>query len=234
MSRVVLITGGTSGYGLETAKLFQKNGDKVIIASRNAEKVAKTVAEFGFAAGYKLDVTKYEEWESLKAQIDRDFGTVDVLINNAGGGVSLVATVDQTKETIDDAIALNLTSSIYSSKLFAPAMCEQHDGVIINVSSICARHQWGTWTVYGAAKAGLLSFSKGLYTEVRPYGVRVTCVLPGRAGTGFQSNSGIEDCEESMKAEDIANAVFYCANQPKGVVVEEITVWGMSQDVQPL
>ncbi len=234
MSRVILITGGTSGYGLETAKLFQKNGDTVIIASRNAEKVKDTVAAFGFAAGYPLDVTKYEQWVSLKEKISSDFGTVDVLINNAGGGVRLVSTVEQTKETIDEAIQLNLSSSIYGANVFAPGMIEQKDGVIINVSSICARHQWPTWTIYGCAKAGLLSFSKGLYTELRPYGIRVTCVIPGRAGTGFQSNSGIEDCEESMTAVDIANAVFYCVNQPKGVVVEEITVWGTSQDVQPL
>lgn len=234
MSRIVLITGATSGYGLETARLFKENGDTVIIASRNEEKVNKTVKEFGFAAGYKLDVTSYEEWQVLKEKITEDFGTVDILVNNAGGGVKLVNTVDQTKESIDEAISLNLTSSIYSSQLFAPGMIEKQDGVIINVSSICARHQWGTWTIYGAAKAGLLSFSKGLYTELRPHGVRVTCVLPGRASTGFQSNSGIEECEETMTATDIANAVLYCANQPKGVVVEEITVWGTSQDVQPL
>ena len=234
MSRIILITGATSGYGLETAKLFQGNGDTVIIAARNEEKVKATVKEYGFSGGYTLDVTKYEQWVNLKEKISKDFGTVDVLINNAGGGVNLVATVDQTKETIDEAIQLNLTSSIYGSKIFAPGMIEQKDGVIINVSSICARHQWATWTIYGCAKAGLLSFSKGLYAELRPHGVRVTCVLPGRASTGFQRNSGIEDCEESMTAKDIANAVFYCVNQPKGVVVEEITVWGTSQDVQPL
>lgn len=234
MARKVLITGATSGYGLESAKLFQKNGDTVIIASRNEDKVSRTVKDFGFAAGYKLDVTHYEEWVALKEKISKDFGTVDILVNNAGGGVKLVNTVDQTKETIDEAISLNLTSSIYASQIFAPDMIAQKDGVIINVSSICARHQWGTWTIYGAAKAGLLSFSKGLYTELRPHGVRVTCVLPGRASTGFQSNSGIEECEESMTPTDIANAILYCANQPKGVVVEEITVWGTSQDVQPL
>ncbi len=234
MARVILITGGTSGYGLATAKLFHANGDTVLIASRNAEKVAKVVAENNFAKGYTLDVTKYEEWVAVKNSITADFGTVDVLINNAGGGVSLVETIRQTRETIDEAIALNLNSAIYSSQLFVPDMIAQQDGVIINVSSICARHQWGTWAIYGAAKAGLLSFSKGLYTEVRPHGVRVTCVLPGRASTGFQSNSGIEGCVESMTAEDIANAIFYCVNQPKGVVVEEITVWGTSQDVQPL
>lgn len=234
MPRIVLITGATSGYGLATAKLFKQNGDTVIIASRNEEKVNKTVLDYGFAAGYKLDVTKYNEWVEVKEKISADFGTVDVLINNAGGGVSLVSTVEQTKETIDEAIALNLSSAMYGANVFAPDMIEQKDGVIINVSSICAKHQWPTWTVYGAAKAGLLSFSKGLYTELQPHGIRVTCVLPGRAGTGFQSNSGIDNVEESMKAEDIANAVFYCVNQPKGVVIEEITVLGTSQVVQPL
>ncbi len=234
MSRVVLITGATSGYGLETARLFKENGDTVLIASRNSDKVAKVVEEYGFAKGYTLDVTKYEQWVELKDAITKDFGIVDILVNNAGGGVKLVNTVEQTKESIDEAISLNLTSSIYSSQLFAPGMIEKKDGVIINISSICARHQWGTWTIYGAAKAGLLSFSKGLYTELRPHGIRVTCVLPGRASTGFQSNSGIDECEETMTPTDIANAVLYCANQPKGVVVEEITVWGTSQDVQPL
>ena len=234
MARIVLITGATSGYGLETARLFKEQGDTVLIASRNEEKVKQTVLDYGFAAGYRLDVTKYEEWVTLKEKISQAFGTVDVLVNNAGGGVRLVNTVEQTKASIDEAIALNLTSSIYSSQIFAPGMIAQQDGVIINISSICARHQWGTWTIYSAAKAGLLSFSKGLYTELRPHGVRVTCVLPGRASTGFQSNSGIEECSETMTATDIANAVLYCANQPKGVVVEEITVWGTSQDVQPL
>ena len=89
-------------------------------------------------------------------------------------------------------------------------------------------------TPLSAIKLYSKALSKGLYTELRPHGVRVTCVLPGRASTGFQSNSGIEECEETMTATDIANAVLYCANQPKGVVVEEITVWGTSQDVQPL
>ncbi len=234
MSRVVLITGGTSGYGLETAKLFQANGDQVVIAARNGEKVAAAVREYGFAAGYQLDVTQFDQWVRVRDRLMADFGRIDVLINNAGGGVKLVETVEQTKESIDEAIALNMTAAIYSSNLFAPSMIAQKDGVIINISSICARHQWGTWTIYGAAKAGLLSFSKGLYTELRPHGIRVTCVLPGRAGTGFQANSGIDNCVESMGPQDIANAVFYCANQPKGVVVEEITVWGMSQDVQPL
>ena len=164
----------------------------------------------------------------------RDYGHLDVLVNNAGAGISIVNTVDQTRENIDAIIALNLTSSIYGSKVFAPVMIDRRDGVIINISSICARHQWASWTVYGCAKAGLLSFSKGLYAELRPYGIRVSCIMPGQASTGFQRGSGIGEVVEYLRAEDIANAVWYCASQPKEVVIEEITVWGTSQDVQPL
>ena len=230
----VLITGATSGYGLETAKLFKEKGYTVIIASRNPEKVSACVEKYGFDKGYTLDVTDYDRWEEVRDEIVNDFGGIDILVNNAGAGISIVDTVDQTKENIDKIIALNLTSAIYGSKIFAPIMKEQKDGVIVNISSICARHQWAAWTVYGCAKAGLLSFSKGLYAELRPYGVRVSCVMPGQASTGFQHNSGIGEVEESLKATDIANAVYYCASQPDKVVIEEVTVWGTSQDVQPL
>lgn len=230
----VLITGATNGYGLETAKLFKEKGYTVIIASRNPEKVSDCVKKYGFDKGYTLDVTDYDRWEEVRDEIVKDFGGIDILVNNAGAGISIVDTVDQTKENIDKIIALNLTSAIYGSKIFAPIMKEQKDGVIVNISSICARHQWAAWTVYGCAKAGLLSFSKGLYAELRPYGVRVSCVMPGQASTGFQHNSGIGEVEESLKATDIANAVYYCASQPDKVVIEEVTVWGTSQDVQPL
>jgi len=113
-------------------------------------------------------------------------------------------------------------------------MKTQKDGIIINISSVCARHAWGGWSVYAAAKAGVLNFTKGLYVEMRPHGVRATCIIPAAASTGFQSGAGIGEENQTLTPDDIANAVFYAATQPKGVVVEEMTVWGTSQDVQPL
>lgn len=234
MNKIVLVTGATSGYGLATAKKFKTQGYTVLIASRNGEKVDKTVKENGFAKGYVIDVTKYDQWVDLRTQIMEEYGRLDVLINNAGAGLQIVPTVEQTKESIDGIISLNLNSVIYAANVLAPIMIEQKDGVIINISSICARHAWPTWTVYGCAKAGMLSFSKGLYCELQPYGIRVTCVMPGQASTGFQSGAGIGEVEESLTSEDIANAVFYCASQPKSVVIEDLSVWGTSQVVQPL
>lgn len=234
MNKIVLITGGTSGYGLATAKKFKENGDTVIIASRNADKVAAAVKESGFADGFVLDVTNYSEWEELKKNILGKYGKIDVLVNNAGGGVKIAETTEQTREDIDSAVSLNLNSVIYGSKLFGEIMKEQKDGIIINISSVCARHCWSGWSVYAAAKAGVLNFTKGLYVELRPYGVRATCIIPAAASTGFQSSAGIGEENQTLKADDIANAVFYAASQPKGVVIEEMTVWGTSQDVQPL
>ena len=234
MSKTVVITGATSGYGLAAAKKFKENGDTVIIASRNAEKVRKVTEENGFDAGYKLDVTSYAEWEKFFSEVTAKFGKIDVLVNNAGGGVRIADVSEQTPEDIDKALALNLASVMYGSKLFGALMKEQHDGIIINISSVCARHCWGGWSVYAAAKAGVLNFTKGLYVELRPYGAKATCIIPAAASTGFQSGAGIGEENQTLTAEDIANAIFYAANQPSGVVVEEMTVWGTSQDVQPL
>ena len=234
MNRIILITGATSGYGLATAKKFKENGDKVIVASIDKDKVERVVKEFGFDAGFAIDVTNYDKWLELKNFVMEKYGKIDVLVNNAGSGVSIVNSTEQTRENIDKIISVNLNSVIYGSSVFGSVMQEQGDGVIVNISSVCARHSWDGWSVYAAAKAGVLNFTKGLYVELQPYGVRATCVIPASASTGFQKNAGIGEVEQSLKVQDIANAVYYVATQPKGVVVEEITVWGTSQVVNPL
>ena len=234
MNRIVIITGATAGYGLATARKFKSEGDVVIAVSRNADKVSKIVSENGFDDGFALDVTNYEGWIELRDYVMNKYGRVDVLVNNAGGGISIVDTTEQTREDIDKAIMLNLNSVIYGCKTFADVMKKAGDGIIINISSVCARHCWGGWSVYAAAKAGVLNFTKGLYVELRPYGAKATCIIPAAASTDFQKSAGIGEENQTLTAEDIANAVFYAANQPKGVVVEEMTVWGTSQDVQPL
>ena len=204
------------------------------MASRNTAKVIATEKEYGFDDGFTLDVTSFEGWAALKKFVMDKYGKIDVLVNNAGGGVAIKDTTDQTVEDIDQTIALNLNSVVYGSKIFGEVMKAQKDGIIINLSSVCARHCWAGWSVYAAAKAGVLNFTKGLYVELQPYGVRATCIIPAAASTGFQANAGIGEVEQSLTTQDIANAVCYAANQPKGVVVEEMTVWGTSQEVQPL
>lgn len=234
MNKIVIITGATSGFGLAAARKFKENGDIVIAASHNAEKVKSVINKFGFDDGFVLDVTDYEAWMELKAYTIGKYGRIDVLVNNAGSGINIADTVDQTCETIDRTIAVNLNSVIYGSQLIGEVMRAQGDGIIINVSSVCARHAWGGWSVYAAAKAGVLNFTKGLYVELQPYGVRATCIIPASVSTSFQRSAGIDEVEQSISPDDIANAILYAAYQPRGVVVEEMTVWGTSQVVEPL
>ena len=234
MSKTVLITGATSGFGLATAKKFKSNGDKVIIVSRNEQKVQDAVNQYGFDFGFTMDVSDYEKWVELKDIVVKKFGKIDALINNAGGGVAIKDTTDQNKDDINHTIALNLNSVIYGSAIFGEVMKKQRDGIIVNLSSVCAKHAWPGWSVYAAAKSGVLNFTKGLYVELQPYGVRATCVIPASSSTGFQKNANIGQTQDSLLPEDIANAVFFAVNQPKGAVIEEMTVWGTSQVCCPL
>ena len=232
-NRVVLITGGTTGYGYAMVEKFVQNGDRVIATARHADKLAEVKKKVGCDV-FKMDVTEPKDWEALYAYVKENYGRIDILINNAGGGVAIKPTVDQKIEDIDAILRLNLNSAMYGSRIFAPMMMAQKSGTILNFSSVCAHEAWPEWTVYAASKCGVLGFSKGLYTELQPYGIRVTCVLPGCCSTDFQKSAGIAEVEMDLKAEDLAQSVVDICNLPQHVVIEEITVWGINPVVSPL
>ena len=232
--KVVFITGASSGYGKAMATTLTKEGAKVIIASRNEKELIKVQEETGSAGYFSLDVTKVEDWLCAEKYVMENFGKIDILINNAGAGVAIKDAVDQDFDTIDYVIKLNLNSVIYGSKVFGKYMKEQQSGTIINVASVCSTHCWPGWGIYGSAKAGVLNFSKSLYLELQKYGVRVTCLIPASSNTGFADNAGIKVGKLCMQPEDIAETVLYICNLPNTVVVEELTVWGIDQEVNPL
>ena len=232
---VILITGASSGYGKAMAKKFADAGCEVIITGRIKE-ILEAVAKEVNAVAFVADATKTDDWEKLYNFILEKYGKLDLLVNNAGGGVSIKETSEQTIEDIDKAIALNLNNVIYGCRQFAPMFKQQKEGTIINISSVCAKHAWPGWSVYAAAKAGVLSYTKGLTTELGPYGIRVSCVIPGAGATNFDANANYTErgSVPALKAEDVADAVISVYNLPKHVWVEEIKVWGIDQIVSPL
>lgn len=234
MSRIVLITGASSGYGKATAKAFKENGDTIIMAARNLDKLQAACEEVSGDLAVAMDVTKVEDWDKMVSLIKEKYGRLDILVNNAGGGVAIKEVSEFTTDEIDWTIKLNLNSVIYGCRAFADMMKEQKTGTMINISSVCARKCWPTWSVYAAAKAGVLNFSKGMYLEMQPYNVRVTCVVPSSASTGFQSAAGIGETTDKLMVEDIAETVLYVANLPQRAIVEDVTVWGIDKQVNPL
>ncbi len=234
MNKIVLITGASSGYGKATAKAFKANGDTVIMTARNSQKLELARQEVGGDLAIAMDVTKPADWDMLVATVKETYGRLDILVNNAGGGITIKEVSEFSIDEIDATIKLNLNSVIYGCRAFAPMMKAQKTGTMINISSVCARQCWPTWSVYAAAKAGVLNFSKGMYLEMQPYNVRVTCVVPSSASTGFQSACGIGETTDMLLPEDIAETVLYIANLPQRAVVEDVTVWGIDKQVNPL
>ncbi|MBQ4528436.1 MAG: SDR family oxidoreductase [Clostridia bacterium] len=234
MSRIVFVTGASSGYGKSIAKAFAKNGDTVIMAARNSDKLERARNEIGGDLAFSMDVTKTEDWDRAFDIISEKYQRLDILVNNAGGGIAIKEVSEFTTDEIDDVIKLNLNSVIYGCRTFATMMKDQKCGTMINISSVCARQCWPTWSVYAAAKAGVLNFSKGMYLEMQPHGVRVTCVVPSSASTGFQSACNIGETTDKLLPEDIAETVLYVANLPQRAVVEDVTVWGIDKEINPL
>ena len=234
MNRIVLITGASSGYGKATAKAFKECGDTVIMAARNEERLNAAKDEIGGDLTIAMDVTNPPDWDRAVDLIKKMYGKIDILVNNAGGGVAIKEVSEFTIDEIDSTIKLNLNSVIYGCRAFADMMKEQGSGTMINISSVCARQCWPTWSVYAAAKAGVLNFSKGMYLEMQPHNVRVSCVVPSSASTGFQNACGIGETTDQLLPEDIAETVLYIANLPQRAVVEDVTVWGIDKQVNPL
>ncbi len=233
--KVALITGGTSGFGKATARLFARDGAKVIISSNESEEIlAQNKREIECEDYFQMDVTSAADWDRAYEFIKGKYDRLDFLLNIAGGGVCIMETAKQPIEKIDYNIQLNLNSAIYGSRAFAEMMKSQKTGTILNVASVCAKEAWPEWSVYAAAKWGVLGFSKGLYCELQPYNVRVTCLIPAASSTGFQKNAGIDSVELKLRPEDVAQVVYDLCKLPQHVVIEEVTVWGIDQVVVPL
>lgn len=169
-----VVTGGSSGYGKGIAAALVDAGAKVWITGRNEARLKAAASEIG-AAPIVADVANGADWDRVFETV----GDLDILVNNAGFGGKIAPLAEQDDAGIEVVIAANLTGAILGASRAARAMVRAgRGGAIVNVSSVCAIHAWPGWSVYTAAKAGLLKFSRALYTEMRPKGVRVTCVIP--------------------------------------------------------
>lgn len=223
-NQVVVITGGTRGIGLETARTFLKNNAKVIILGSKEESVSKAVKVLN-DEGYNLEgfypnLNDYAEVESLIERIVKEYGKIDVLINNAG--ISANKKIDNTtSEEFNNIMNLNVNAIFNMIKATVPYMKEKKQGVILNTSSMVSIHGQPSGVGYPASKFAVNGLTKSLARELAPFNIRVNAVAPGITKTDMVASLPEEIIGNLIKTiplgrigepKDIANAFLFLAS----------------------
>ncbi|NLW86286.1 MAG: SDR family oxidoreductase [Planctomycetes bacterium] len=234
-----IVTGGSKGYGLGIAAALKQAGADVWITGREQSALDAAAKETG-ARPIRADVASTDDWDRVFAEVtSATAGRLDLLVNNAGAGIAIAPVHQQSDADIDTAIRVNLIGAILGCRRAAAVMSQQGSGMIVNISSVCALHAWPGWSVYSAAKAGLAKFAHGLYTELRPFGVRVTTVTPSWGATEFNqaAHLGTRDAQTTghcMQPAEMGRLIVDLCTMPDHLVVPEIVVQPIVQEIVPM
>lgn len=182
--RVAIITGGCGGVGIETAKLFSKEGAKILIADMNDEVGEKLVKELnddgGEAVFYHVDVTKEDEIQACVNQCVDVFGKLDTLINIACiMGVETGYIHETTAEMFDKDVSINFKSVFLFTKYALPELGKNERSTVVNFSAVSAAMGMVGHSIYGASKYAIESFTRMIATQYGKEGVRANCIRPG-------------------------------------------------------
>lgn len=234
-NKVVIITGASSGIGKATAVKLAKEGASVVLCARSEEELQKLKdkieSEGGKALVVKTDVTKPADFEKAVSQTLAEYGSIDVLVNNAG--LMPLSFVEKLKtDEWEKMVDVNIKGVLNGVAAVLPTMIKNKSGHIINISSSAAHNYFPGGAVYCATKAAVKMFSEGLRKELAPlYGINVTSIEPGAVDTSLFETITDEDIKEELKemkemttleAEDIANSIFYALNQPDHVNINDV------------
>lgn len=242
-NKIVLITGASSGIGKACAFSFAKEGAKLILTARRDTLLKEIQQELKEEFNtnsiiYSLDVRSYKQVEEIFGNLPKDFQDIDILINNAGLGKGLNKFQDGKVEDWDVMIDTNVKGLLYVTRVIVPKMIERKSGHIINIGSIAGHAAYPKGNVYCASKFAVDAITKSLRIDLLGYNIRVSTVDPGMVETNF-SNVRFEGDTEKAKmiykgltplvAEDISEAVLFCATRPLHVNIGQIVLTPTSQ-----
>lgn len=227
MKKTILITGAGSGLGKELAKeLF---GENIIVAvGLGSKKLNALKKEIGCDI-YPCDISKASAVSSLAKKVQKKYGRIDCLVNNAGVWTegSLVAEDDKRMQKV---IEVNLLGSILMSKYFLPLLSKAESGLIVNVVSQAGMYSKTNRSVYGASKWGMTGFTKYLNDEVLPNAIRVTGVYPGKMNTPlFEDSKNKKDMSDALDPRLVARTIKFIIDQPSDVHIPELGIKSSKQ-----
>lgn len=235
MARVVIVTGGATGIGAATVIRFAEQGDTVILNYHHSREAAMMLAESLRSRGYmvypcRADVTNRAELEKMVDNVLREFGKIDVLVNNAGvDAVGLFS--EMSVDEWNHIVSVNLNGVFHATQAVLPAMLKRHEGSIIHLSSIWGQTGGSCEVAYSATKAALIGMTKALAKELGPNGIRVNCVAPGVINTRMNAHLSLDDMNQLAERtplsrigepDEVASCIVFLASDAASFVTGQV------------
>jgi short-subunit dehydrogenase len=230
-NNVVLITGASSGFGAEAARIFAREGCIVVLAARRMDRLTALAEEIRHAGGQAfavpLDVTEQSQIDDAVQTVLDTYGRIDILLNNAGlGTLDWLEMLDPATD-IDMQIDVNLRGVLQVTRAVLPSMLARRAGHIINMSSVAGLIAAPMYSIYAATKYGMRGFTDALRREVAPLGIHVSGIYPGPATTEFGQHSGDNPLKRNIKvprwiymtSEYVAHRTVSLARHPRRTLV---------------
>ncbi len=240
--QTAFITGASSGIGKACAELFASLGVHLVITARRLDRLTDLSQDLASKNGIKvtpiqLDVQKYEDVERTFKKLHHDKIEIDILVNNAGLALGTDKMQDGKVANWDTMIDTNLKGLIYVTRAALPEMIKKNQGHIINIGSVAGHGCYMSGNVYSATKHAVRAINQSLRLDLLGTALRVSEVDPGAVETEFSEVRWNDKTRakqfyqgfKSLLAEDVADAVIYCATRPSHVNVAEIIVYPQAQ-----
>lgn len=235
---IALITGATAGIGKASAQIFAKNGWHLIITGRRADRLQTLAAELKTEYNINVhtlcfDIRKLAEVKANITSLPNEFKQIDVLLNNAGLASGLSAIQDGDTDDWEKMIDTNVKGLLYITREVSQLMIDSKKGHIINMGSIAGKEVYANGNVYCATKHAVDALNKGMRIDLLPHGIKVTAINPGMVETEFSVVRFHGDEERAKKVyeglnpltpQDIAETVFWVANRPPNVNINDIVI----------
>lgn len=241
MTRTVLITGASSGFGKACAERFAAAGDRLILLARRKDRLDALAAKLQESCEICLlnvDITDAAALEKAVNSLAAPFDQPDILINNAGLALGLLPAPESDMQDWETMIHTNNLALVRMTRLILPGMVQRNRGHIINIGSTAGNWPYPGGNVYGATKAFVQQFSRGLRSDVLGKKVKVTNIEPGMAETEFslvrfkhnnEQADKVYEGTQALSAGDIADTVFWVCNTPPHVNINSLEMMPLCQ-----